>query len=186
MRILGIDPGSVATGWGVVASAGGRGPLEHVAHGTLRPPRGQPLALRLAHIHRGLVEVIEQLEPDEAAIERVFLASNPNSALVLGQARGSAMAAVGQAGLSVEEVAAREVKQSVTGSGAATKQQIQKVVADLLKLESPLQADAADALAVAICAAHRGPLLKLGVRRRSSRSSRSRSARTSWVVRRGR
>jgi crossover junction endodeoxyribonuclease RuvC len=185
MRILGIDPGSVATGWGVVASARGSGSLEHVAHGTLRVPRALSLPARLAHIHRGLLEVIEDLVPEEAAIERVFLARNPNSALVLGQARGAAMAALGAAGLDVEEVAAREVKQSVVGSGAASKAQIQLVVAKLLGLPSPPPVDAADALAVAICAAHRGRLTKVGVRRRSSRAASSRRARaSSWAARR--
>jgi crossover junction endodeoxyribonuclease RuvC len=115
-----------------------------------------------------------------AAVERVFLARNPHSALVLGQARGAAMAALGTAGLEVEEVAAREVKQSVVGSGAAGKEQIQWAVADCLKLSSQPPQDAADALAVAICAAHRGRLAKLGVRRRSTRRSRG----AAWVVRR--
>ncbi len=180
MRILGIDPGSVTTGWGVVISDRASGTLVHVAHGTLRPPRAASLPARLAHIHRGLSEMIERLEPELAAIERVFLARNPHSALVLGQARGAAMAVLGAAGLEVEEVAAREVKQSLVGSGAADKTQIQRAVADSLKLPSPPPQDAADALAVAICAAHRGRLAKLGVRRRSTRRSRS----TAWVVRR--
>ena len=97
MRILGIDPGSVATGWGVVASSRASGTLEHVAHGTLRPPRAASLPVRLAHIHRGLLEVIDRFAPETAAIEGVFLARNPRSALVLGQARGAAMTALGSA-----------------------------------------------------------------------------------------
>ena len=136
MRILGIDPGSVATGWGVVASDRASASLEHVAHGTLRPPKAASLPARLAHIHRGLVEVIERFKPEAFAIEKVFLARNPHSALVLGQARGAAMAALGVWALDGEEVAAREVKQSVVGSGAAAKSQIQRVVANLLGLEN--------------------------------------------------
>ena len=182
MRILGIDPGSVATGWGVVASSRASGTLEHVAHGTLRPPRAASLPVRLAHIHRGLLEVIDRFAPETAAIEGVFLARNPRSALVLGQARGAAMTALGSAGLDVEELAAREVKKSVAGSGGATKAQLQRVIADLLRLESQPPADAADALAVAICAVHRGRLAKLGVRRRSSR--RARGSESEWLARR--
>jgi crossover junction endodeoxyribonuclease RuvC len=178
MRILGIDPGSVATGWGVVEGRAG-GVLEHVGHGTLRPPRSASLPVRLAHIQRGLAEVLEQLEPERAAIEQVFLARNPKSALVLGQARGAAMAALGASGLEVEEVAARQVKQSVSGSGAASKRQIQEVVAQLLGLADLPKPDAADALAVAICAAHRGRLADVGVRRRSPRRS---SARAIWAA----
>lgn len=177
MRILGIDPGSVATGWGVVERRRAGGSLYHVAHGTLRPPRSASLPARLAHIHRGLVEVLEQFEPERAAIEQVFLARNPNSALVLGQARGAAMTALGASGLDVEEVAARQVKQSVAGSGGASKRQIQEVIVKLLDLPDLPQADAADALAVAICAAHRGRLADIGVRRRSTRRS---SARAIW------
>lgn len=182
MRILGIDPGSVATGWGVVASDRASGSLEHVAHGTLRPPRSASISARLAHIHRGLLEVIERFEPEVSAIEKVFLARNPHSALVLGQARGAAMSALGVWALEVEEVAAREVKQSVVGSGAASKSQVQRVVADLLGLESEPPEDAADALAVAICATRRSRLAQVGVRRRSPRRGRARSA--AWVVRR--
>ena len=179
MRILGIDPGSVATGWGGVEGRGAGGPLEHVGHGTLRPPRSASLPVRLAHIHRGLVEVLAQFEPERAAIERVFLARNPRSALVLGHARGAAMTAVGASGLEVEEVAARQVKQSVAGTGAASKAQIQAVVAKLLGLQEVPPPDAADALAVAICAAHRGRLADVGVRRRSARRS---SARAIWAA----
>ena len=99
MRILGIDPGSTATGFGVVERSGGR--LVHVAHGTLRPPRGAPLAPRLAHLHGAIREVVAEYRPDVAVVEQVFVAASPRSALVLGQARGAVLAAVGAAGLAV-------------------------------------------------------------------------------------
>ncbi len=181
MRILGIDPGSVVTGWGVVHH--GEGSALHVAHGVLRPERGGAMPDRLAFIHAGLVEVIREHVPEIAVVERVFVAANPRSALVLGQARGVALAALGAAGIVVEEVAAREVKQALVGSGAASKQQIQRMVMELLSLEEKPPVDAADALAAAICAAHRNKLAALGVKRRSG-SGRRRAG--SWRVRRAR
>jgi crossover junction endodeoxyribonuclease RuvC len=164
MRILGVDPGSSATGYGVVEFAGGR--VRHVAHGVLRTSRGAALAGRLAEIHSGLLGVVAEHGADLAAVERVFLASNPRSALVLGQARGAAMAALAGAGLEVTELAAREVKKAVAGTGAAGKAQVQAMVMRLLELADPPPPDAADALAVAICQAHRGRLAGLGVTRR--------------------
>jgi crossover junction endodeoxyribonuclease RuvC len=162
MRILGIDPGSIATGFGIVERAAG-GPV-HVAHGILRPPSDAPLHQRLAFIHSGLVEVASEYSPDVSVVERVFIAANPRSALVLGQARGAALAALAAAGLEVGEWSAREVKQAVTGGGAAGKKQMQLMVARLLQLESEPPSDAADALAVAICQAHSGRLAALGAR----------------------
>ena len=100
MRILGIDPGSVVTGWGVVHH--GEGSALHVAHGVLRPERGGAMPDRLAFLHAGLVEVIREHVPEIAVVERVFVAANPRSALVLGQARGVALAALGAAGIAVE------------------------------------------------------------------------------------
>ena len=181
MRILGIDPGSVATGWGLVHHDAGS--AVHVAHGVLRPERGAAMADRLAFLHAGMVDVIREHVPELAVVERVFVAANPRSALVLGQARGVAMAALGAAGVVVEEVAAREVKKALVGSGAASKQQIQYMVMELLCLEERPPVDAADALAAAICASHRNKLAVLGVVRRS-RSGRRRAG--SWRVRRAR
>lgn len=173
MRILGIDPGSVATGWGLVDVVDGD--VCHVAHGTLRPPRGLLLPARLAHLHAGLREVIGLYTPELAVVERVFVSRNPRSALVLGQARGTLLAALGEAAIGVDELAAREIKQAVVGSGAAAKKQVQAMVAGLLGLEIRPGSDAADALAAAICAAHRRRLASLGVVSRSRRGGRRRS-----------
>jgi crossover junction endodeoxyribonuclease RuvC len=152
LRILGIDPGTNATGYGVVERDGSR--LRHVAHGTLRPRRALPMAARLASIHAGLADLIARHQPSCVALERIFVAASPRSAIVLGQARGVALAAAGAAGLSVEEVAPQQVKLAVTGTGAADKAQVQAMVRRLLGLRSLPQADAADALAAAICRAH--------------------------------
>lgn len=173
MRILGIDPGSTAMGWGVVDLKGSK--PTHVAHGVLRPPRAAALSTRLAFLHAELIDVISRHAPQKAAVEKVFVATNPRSALVLGQARGCALAALGAANLEVVEVAAREIKQAVVGSGAAEKRQVQAMVARLLDLDVPPATDAADALAAALCIAHQGPLGQLGAsvgaRRRSRRQS---------------
>lgn len=174
MRILGIDPGSVATGFGVIERSGNR--LAHVAHGTIRPPRGAPIQQRLALIFTELQAVIEQHRPDRAVIEAVFVSASPRSALVLGQARGVALAALGAASVPVGELAAREIKKAVVGTGAATKSQIQAMVSELLRLEVRPPSDAADALAGAICGATSSRLLELGGpvrRRRRARRPRS-------------
>ena len=170
MRILGIDPGSSATGYGVVEQQEGR--LRHVAHGVLRPRTGDALPLRLAVLGHGLAEVIARFQPDLACVERVFVAASPRSALVLGHARGVALAAAAQGGLPVSEYAAREIKLAVAGSGTAGKRQVQAMVRRLLGLARAPAEDAADALAAAICHAQAGRLVALGVgagRRRSRR-----------------
>lgn len=179
MRILGIDPGSSATGFGVVERAGGK--LRHVAHGVLRPPRSASLAEKLAWLQRGLVEVIAAHRPELAVVERVFVAASPRAALVLGQARGVALAALATAGLVVHEVAASEVKQAVVGVGSAQKRQVQYMVGRLLELARPPRADAADALAAAICHAHAS---RLGALRVSPRLRARPRASTRFVVRR--
>jgi len=163
MRILGIDPGSSVTGYGVVERRAGR--LVHVAHGTLRPPRGVPLASRLHHLHRAVAEVIASHAPDCVAVEQVFVAASPRSALVLGQARGAILAAVAATGLPVNEYAPTRVKRSVTGNGRATKGQVKFMVKRLLALDRLPGNDAADALAVAISHANAGRLDSLGVAR---------------------
>lgn len=180
MRILGIDPSSVATGFGLIDRADGA--LRHVAHGVLRPPRAAPLPERLAFLQRGLAEVIVTHRPDLGVVERVFVARSPRSALVLGQARGIALAALGLAGLPVHEVAPRQVKQAVVGEGGAEKRQVQLMVSRLLGLERAPATDAADALAAAICQAHAGRWAALGP---LSRRGRGRSA-SRFVVRRAR
>jgi len=168
MRILGIDPGLVATGFGVVERSGSG--LIHVAHGTVRPPRSSPLAARLHCLYRALAQVIEEHRPDAVAIEQVFVATNPSAALILGQARGALLAAVAAGGLSVTEYTPSQIKQGVAGSGAAPKRQVQAMVRRILALERA-PADAADALAAAIRHAHEPRLALLGVigRRRRPR-----------------
>jgi crossover junction endodeoxyribonuclease RuvC len=160
MRVLGIDPGSNATGFGVVECGAGR--VRHVGHGVLRPPRGASLPQRLAYLHAGTVGIVEEHAPEVAAVERVFVAGNPRSVLVLGQARGVVLAALGGAGVPVSELAAREIKKAVAGAGGAAKAEVQAMVARILELERRPPSDAADALAAAICQAHAGKLLSLG------------------------
>ncbi len=148
LRVLGIDPGSRITGYGLVATEGNR--LSFVAAGRIRPPAvGMPE--RLGRIHRDVAELIANYEADVMAIEDVFLARNPQSALKLGQARGAAIVAAAAAGLDVFEYPARTVKKTVVGTGRATKAQIQHMVRILLNLEGQPTPDAADALAIAIC-----------------------------------
>ncbi|MEN8183123.1 MAG: crossover junction endodeoxyribonuclease RuvC [Myxococcota bacterium] len=181
MRILGVDPGSAATGYGVIERRSGG--LAHVAHGTLRPRRGESLPLRLATLQRSLEEVIELHRPDVVSVERVFVAASARSALVLGHARGVILAAAARARLAVAEYAPREIKQAVAGTGAAQKAQVQAMVGRLLGLDRRPGQDAADALAAAICHAHAGRLRALGVGR--SRRPRARRA-SALVVRRSR
>jgi crossover junction endodeoxyribonuclease RuvC len=162
-RILGIDPGSQCTGVGIIdVDATGRS--SHVFHAPLVLLGEGDFAARLKRLLLGLTEIIEAHRPDEVAIERVFLARNPDSALKLGHARGAAICAVVLRDLPVHEYAAREVKLAVVGTGAADKQQIQHMVGLMLGLKDKLQADAADALAVAITHAHvRASAARLGV-----------------------
>lgn len=171
MRIIGIDPGSRATGFGIVEGAASR--LVHVTHGVVRTRHGASLAERMAEIHRGVAAVVAQHAPEAAVVEQVFVAVNPRSAIVLGQARGAALAALAGAGLAVDEISAREVKQTVTGAGGAGKADVQAMVARLLGLPSVPPTDAADALAVAICRARAGRLAALGVRSRKRRRPRT-------------
>ena len=150
--ILGIDPGSRITGYGVIRTlAGGR--CEYLGSGCIRTS-GEVLAPKLKQIYDGISEVILQFRPDLFAIEQVFMAKNPDSALKLGQARGAAIVAAVNAGLEVDEYSARHIKQSVVGTGGADKEQVQHMVRQLLKLPGNPQADAADALAVALCHTH--------------------------------
>lgn len=174
MRILGVDPGSVATGFGSIERLAGR--LVHRRHGVLRPPAGASLAERLGFLHARLLDVVRAEAPEAVVVERVFLASNPRSALVLGQARGAVLACLGEAGVRVVELSARQVKKSVTGTGAADKAQVQTMVSRLLGLPTPPAVDAADALALALTYAQAGPLADLPPRgrRRGSRQAMTR------------
>ncbi|MDQ7050062.1 MAG: crossover junction endodeoxyribonuclease RuvC [Enterobacterales bacterium] len=149
--ILGIDPGSRITGFGVVNMTGRN--VEYIASGCIRVKDGI-LSDRLNQIFDCIAEVVQQYKPDEAAIEQVFMSKNADSALKLGQARGAAMVAMAQHALIVAEYSARQIKQAVVGTGAADKSQVQHMVTSLLKLNATPQADAADGLAVAICHGH--------------------------------
>ena len=149
--ILGIDPGSRITGYGVVRQKGGK--FEYLGSGCIRV-QGTELASRLQQIYNGVTEIITQFQPTTFAIEQVFMAKNPDSALKLGQARGAAIVAATNQSLPVAEYSARQIKQSVVGKGSAEKTQVQHMVTYLLKLPSTPQADAADALAVALCHGH--------------------------------
>ena len=162
-RILGIDPGSQRTGIGIIdVDAAGR--ATHVHNCALLLLGEGEFPLRLKRLLIGLAEVIEQWRPQEVAIERVFMARNPDSALKLGQARGAAISAVVLRDLPVHEYAAKEVKLALVGKGGAEKAQIQHMVGIMLNLHGKLQADAADALAIAITHAHvRATAQRLGV-----------------------
>lgn len=151
IRILGIDPGLRRMGWGVITVEGSR--LSAVAHGVVTPPTDAPMATRLNHIFNAVTELVREYQPDEAAIEDAFMAKSASSALKLGHARAAALLAPAQAGLPVAEYAARLVKKSVVGTGAADKVQVAAMIAILLP-GTRAKADAADALAIAICHAH--------------------------------
>lgn len=150
-RILGLDPGLRVTGYGVIECHGNR--LAYVASGCIRTGEGA-LPTRLGVIARDLGHLIAEMAPTEVAVEQVFVNVNPRSTLLLGQARGAAIAAAVLAGLPVAEYTAGQVKQAVVGGGRAAKTQVQAMVMRLLKLPGAPQADAADALAAAICHAH--------------------------------
>lgn len=151
IRILGIDPGLRRMGWGIVDVDGTR--LAAVAHGVVTPPVKETLAVRLNHLFNEVKALVEEHRPGEAAVEEAFMAANAASALKLGHARAAALLAPAQAGLPVAEYAARLVKKSVVGTGAADKAQIAAMIGVLLP-GTKATADAADALAIAICHAH--------------------------------
>ncbi len=151
-RIIGIDPGSRLTGYGVVESE--RGTLRFIACGVVKTTTSMPFSYRLNQIFTGINEVIQLYGPSEAAVEDVFLATNPGSALKLGQARGAAVVAAMQNDLEVTDYSAKQIKLAVTNYGQAGKDQIQHVVRILLGLNRSPSSDAADALAVAICHSH--------------------------------
>jgi len=155
VRILGIDPGLQVTGFGVIEHSGRR--LDYVASGCVKSGRGE-LAERLKVLLEGLAEVIATHRPAQVVVEKVFVNVNPQSTLALGQARGTAICAAVLAGLPVAEYTALQVKQAVVGNGHAKKEQVQHMVKRLLALPGSPGADAADALACAICHAHGGRL----------------------------
>ena len=153
MRVLGIDPGTAITGYGVIEGEGDS--LVVTTYGAVTTPANQPLAQRLQHIYRELRALITEWHPDSAAVEELFFSKNARTALSVGHARGVALLALTQAGLPIQEYKPAEVKQAVAGYGNAPKQQVQGMVQLLLNLdEMPRPDDAADALAVAICHFH--------------------------------
>ncbi|QSX31616.1 MULTISPECIES: crossover junction endodeoxyribonuclease RuvC [Shewanella] len=149
--ILGVDPGSRITGYGIIQCQGRH--QQYLGSGCIRT-QSEDLPLRLKQIFDGLTEIIRQYQPTEFAIERVFLAKNADSALKLGQARGAAIVAATVAGLPVSEYSATQIKSAVVGTGRAQKAQVQHMIQQLLKLPAAPQADAADALGVAMCHYH--------------------------------
>lgn len=174
MVILGIDPGSRLTGYGVLDASGST--PRYLASGCIRI-QGDDLAQRLAQVYAGIGELIAVHRPGEFAIEQVFMSKNADSALKLGQARGTAIVCAANHGLPVHEYGPRQIKQAVTGGGAADKAQVQHMVTAILGLSGTPQADAADALAIALTHAHaRRGLLQAG----SFGGHRSRRKGASW------
>ncbi|MEQ9200325.1 MAG: crossover junction endodeoxyribonuclease RuvC [Rhodospirillales bacterium] len=158
-RLLGLDPGLQNTGWGVIDVTGNR--LTHIANGVIKTNGKYAMADRLRQLHEGLQDVLNLYQPDEAAVEETFVNKNPSSTLKLGQARGVVLLAPALAGLPIAEYAANLVKKSVVGVGHADKAQIQMMVSTLLPGVTFENADAADALAVAICHSHHRDRIKL-------------------------
>jgi crossover junction endodeoxyribonuclease RuvC len=160
MRVLGIDPGTAITGYGLVEEV--RGDLKLVAFGVIRTPADQSLPRRLQLIYHAVSDLAEEWEPEAAAVEELFFSRNVRTAMSVGQARGVVLLALADAGLDVAEYTPLAIKQAVTGYGNADKMQVQEMVRLLLELaEVPRPDDAADALAVAICHLHSARLAAL-------------------------
>ena len=155
IRILGIDPGLRHTGWGVIELTGAR--LAHIAHGVISVDPGLDMSERLGGVFEAVGELARHHAPNAAGVEETLVNANPRAALKLGQARGAAMAALAMAGLPVAEFAPRKIKLSVVGTGTADKDQVAFMVKRLLPRAGEMKADAADALACAICTAHHLP-----------------------------
>ncbi|MFK8021848.1 MAG: crossover junction endodeoxyribonuclease RuvC [Pseudomonadales bacterium] len=159
--IMGLDPGSRTTGYGLIETSGNS--HRYITSGCIKLPETD-LAARLKHIFNDVSEVIALYKPDQFAIEQVFMARNAASALKLGQARGAAIVAAANAGLDISEYSARQIKQAVVGKGGADKVQVQQMVQMLLALSAPPAEDAADALAAALCHSHTSSgISRLGV-----------------------
>jgi crossover junction endodeoxyribonuclease RuvC len=154
-RILGIDPGTQVTGAGII-EVGTAGELEHCFHGCIKTNRSESLPYRLKQIYSGLIKIMEEYQPDEAALEDIFYSDNVKTAIVMGHARGVALIAPMHMGIKPAEYSPREVKMAVVGNGGASKNQVKFMVENILKLHEKIESqDAADALAVAICHFHR-------------------------------
>jgi crossover junction endodeoxyribonuclease RuvC len=157
MRVLGFDPGTATTGYGVVEGKGSR--LHHIAHGTITTPAGQHFATRLETIYREATELIATYAPDAVAIEKLYFARNVTTGLKVAEARGVLALSAAQAHLPIGEFSPLEVKSAVVGYGKADKRQVQEMIKVLLNLDAlPKPDDAADALAIAICQIHAGKL----------------------------
>jgi crossover junction endodeoxyribonuclease RuvC len=178
MRILGIDPGLRITGFGVIEKQGTH--LAYVASGTVHTLADAELPDRLKTILKSVSEIIQTYRPDCAAIEKVFVNVNPQSTLLLGQARGAAICALVDADLAVSEYTALQVKQAVVGHGKAQKSQVQEMVKRLLSLPAPPKSDAADALGIAICHANAFDAL------RTLQNAAALKPKSSFRIRRGR
>ena len=151
-RILGLDPGLQATGWGLIESVGTE--LRYLGSGTLRPPPALGAAHRLMHLHEGLCALLKNWQPHGAGVEESFVGRHAHAALKLGQARAMCLLALAQGGLEIGEYAPTRIKQALCGYGRADKKQIRGMLAWLLPKAAPASEHAADALAVAICHAH--------------------------------
>lgn len=152
IRIIGLDPGLRHCGWGIIDRVGNH--LIYIASGRINPIIQDEMAGRLLDLHQKLVKVFEEFQPEMAAVEQTFQNKNPDSTIKLGHARGVILLTASLSGLSVAEYSARTIKQAVVGNGAAAKTQVEAMVRILLPLSNPKDADAADALAVAICHSH--------------------------------
>jgi len=161
--ILGIDPGSRITGYGLIRENSGT--IDYIDSGCIRTRPDQELSARLLEIYNGVCLIMDRYAPDEVAIEQVFMHENPNAALKLGHARGVAMVAAASHRIKLYEYSPREIKQTVVGYGGAEKAQVNHMVVHLLALSSSPQTDAADALAIAICHSHRRRAVPLMVKR---------------------
>jgi crossover junction endodeoxyribonuclease RuvC len=171
--ILGIDPGSLVTGWGLIEVESNH--LHYRSHGIIASSASLGLAERLSQIYRGLHELIERHHPTAVSLEKVFFSRNVQSALKLGQARGVALLAAAEHRVGVAEYSAAEIKVAVVGYGRATKDQVQKMVCALLCVRGAMRADAADALAAAVCHIHRRTVSPVALQPLNGRSEK-----TSW------
>lgn len=151
-KILGIDPGTVATGWGLIEMR--QGSVISLAHGTIRSPSRDRQEIRLGRIYRGLTDIIERHQPYAISLEKIFFARDPQSALKLGQVRGVALLAAAENGVAVYEYSSAEIKKAAVGYGNASKDQVEKMVRALLRVPERVARDAADALAAALCHFH--------------------------------
>ncbi len=160
MRVLGFDPGTATTGFGVIEAQGSR--LLHVEHGVISTPAKEHFAIRLRMIHERVVELVDRHDPDIVAIEKLFFSRNVTTGITVAQARGVIALGVAQADKPIGEFSPLEVKNAVVGYGKATKRQVQEMVRILLNLDDiPRPDDAADALAIAICQSHAGGIRRL-------------------------